>query len=252
MPAFHVIIPARYHSTRLPGKVLQDIHGKTMLQRVYEKAMESGAEDVIIATDHQKVAQAAEGFGATVCMTSENHQSGTERISEAVVALGLEDDEIIVCLQADAPMVPCEIIRDLAEDLVSHDNVKVASVCRPINKPADLFNPNMVKVVLNHRNYATYFSRAPIPWDMKNFADPSKVKISDFHYHHIGIYAYRAGFLQEYLGWDPCPAEKLESLEQLRVLYQGARIHMIVTEKPIPPDVNTQEDLDRVRKLFKD
>lgn len=161
---FRVIIPARFDSTRLPGKALVDIAGKPMIQHVYESAIKSGAEEVVIATDDKRIRQVAEDFGAVVCMTSSDHQSGTERIAEAAVALGFEDDEIIVCLQGDEPLIPPDAIRKLAEDLDEHDNVKVASLCTPITEVDELFNPHSTKVVLNRRNYALYFSHAPIPW----------------------------------------------------------------------------------------
>lgn len=247
---FRVIIPVRYGSTRLPGKPLADIGGKTMVEHVYLRARESGAEDVIIATDDKRIQTVAEGFGATVCMTSVDHQSGTERLSEAVVALGLEDEEIVVCLQGDEPFIPPDVIRKVAEDLAEHENVKVSTVCTPIENVEDLFNTNVVKVVMNHRNYALYFSRSPIPWQR----DCEKQKI-DFeahpYYRHIGIYGYRAGFLQEYMAWEPCPAEKLEMLEQLRILWHGGRIHLQVHKDHFPPGIDTESDLKRAREAYK-
>lgn len=244
---FRVIIPVRYSSSRLPGKVLADIAGKTMIQHVYECAVKSGAADVMIATDDKRIYKTAEKFGAIVCMTSSNHQSGTERIAEAVVALGLEDHEIVVCLQGDEPLIAPKIIRKLAEDLNKHDNVKVASLCTPLTNVEELFNPHTTKVVLNRRNYALYFSHAPIPWNRATFPGRKNVKLNGSHYRHIGMYAYRVGFLEEYLSWDACSAEKLESLEQLRILWHGGRIHMVVTKENYFFSVNTEEDLERVR-----
>ena len=244
---FRVVIPARYRSSRLPGKALADIAGKPMIQHVYECAVKSGAEDVMIATDDKRICKIAEEFGAIVCMTSPDHQSGTERIAEAVVALGLEDDEIVVCLQGDEPFISPEAIRKLAEDLDRHDNVKVASLCTPLTNVEELFNPHTTKVVLNRRNYALYFSHAPIPWDRAMFADKQNVRLNGSHYRHIGIYAYRVGFLEEYLSWDACSAEKLESLEQLRILWHGVRIHMVVIKEKCFSGVDTEEDLKRVR-----
>ncbi|AZV76193.1 3-deoxy-manno-octulosonate cytidylyltransferase [Coxiella burnetii] len=247
---FRVIIPARFDSTRLPGKALVDIAGKPMIQHVYESAIKSGAEEVVIATDDKRIRQVAEDFGAVVCMTSSDHQSGTERIAEAAVALGFEDDEIIVCLQGDEPLIPPDAIRKLAEDLDEHDNVKVASLCTPITEVDELFNPHSTKVVLNRRNYALYFSHAPIPWGRDTFSDKENLQLNGSHYCHVGIYAYRVGFLEEYLSWDACPAEKMEALEQLRILWHGGRIHMVVAKSKCPPGVDTEEDLERVRAYF--
>ena len=248
---FHVIIPVRYDSTRLPGKALVDIAGKPMIQRVYENALNSKATDVVIATDDKRIADAAESFGATVCMTSSDHVSGTERLSETVLALGYEDDEIVVCLQGDEPLIPGKVISDLAEDLSEHNNVKVASVCQPMTDVDELFNPNVTKVVINQRGYALYFSRAPIPWERDTFTDKKEVLLNGHHFRHIGLYAYRVGFLQEYLEWGPCDAEALESLEQLRILWHGGRIHMLVTKNNLPSGVDTEVDLKRVRTFFK-
>ncbi|WP_423064210.1 3-deoxy-manno-octulosonate cytidylyltransferase [Candidiatus Paracoxiella cheracis] len=245
---FHVVIPVRYDSTRLPGKALADIGGKPMVQHVYERALNSGAEEVIIATDDKRIAEVAESFGAHVCMTSADHKSGTERLAEAVVALGLEDDEIVVCLQGDEPLIPPEIIRQVAEDLEEHDNVKVSSICVPIKETYELFSPSVTKVVLNRRNYAMYFSRAPIPYGRDTFSDQQNIKLNGSHFRHVGLYAYRVGFVQEYLEWGPCPAEELEGLEQLRILWQGGRIHMAVAKSNLQLGVDTEEDLARVRE----
>lgn len=245
---FHVVIPVRYDSIRLPGKALADIGGKPMVQHVYERALNSGAEEVIIATDDKRIAEVAESFGAHVCMTSADHKSGTERLAEAVVALGLEDDEIVVCLQGDEPLIPPEIIRQVAEDLEEHDNVKVSTICVPIKDVNELFNPNVTKVVLNRRNYAMYFSRAPIPYGRDTFSDQQNIKLNGSHFRHVGLYAYRVGFVQEYLEWGPCPAEELEGLEQLRILWQGGRIHMAIGKPNLPLGVDTEEDLVRVRE----
>lgn len=246
---FSVIIPARYAATRLPGKVLLDIAGKPMIQHVYEKAVASGAENVIIATDDERIQKVAEDFGAEVCMTSSDHNSGTERIAEAVVALGLDEEDIIVNLQADEPMIAAKDIKLIAEDLEEHDNVKVSSLCNPINNVAELFDVDVVKVVLTQRNYALYFSRAPIAWEKDQMSFENQA-MNGQHYKHIGIYGYRAGFLDQYTSWDPCPLEKMESLEQLRVLWYGKKIHMVISDSKGGPSVDTQADLDKVRKLI--
>jgi 3-deoxy-manno-octulosonate cytidylyltransferase (CMP-KDO synthetase) len=246
---FRVIIPARYDSTRLPGKVLLKIKDKTILQHVYERAMESGADSVVIATDNAKVSKAAQSFGARVCMTSSEHQSGTERVAEAALALDYAPEEIVVNVQANHPFIPPQAIRQVAEDLEKHDNVKVSSLCQRLTQGADLFNPAVVKVVLNWRNYAIYFSRAPIPWDTGCFQDPEKAVPSEQHHHHIGLYAYRVSFLEEYIQWPPSPLEKIESLEQLRILWNGSRMHMLIFKDRIPPEINTPEDLQKIKQF---
>lgn len=248
---FRVVIPARYASSRLPGKVLLDIAGKPMIQRVYERAVESGAESVIIATDDDRIRDAAESFGATVCMTAPEHQSGTERLAEAVVAMGYLEDEIVVNVQGDEPLIPSALISQVAEDLDKFDNARIATLYEPIKTTEDLFNPNKVKVVMNKRGYALYFSRAPIAWDRNHFSiPPQKQSLSGEHFRHIGLYAYRVGFIQEYSQWESSPLEQMECLEQLRVLWNGGRIHLTPAKKAVPGDVNTQEDLERVRQLI--
>lgn len=247
---FRVIIPARYASTRLPGKVLLDIGGKPMLQHVYERAVESGADSVVIATDDAKVSKVAKSFGAKVCLTSVEHQSGTERIAEAALALDYSPEEIVVNVQGDQPFILPQAIRQVAEDLEKHDNVKVNSICERITRGEDLFDPSIVKVVLNWRNYAMYFSRAPIPWDIERFKDRDKPSANDMHYRHIGLYAYRVSFLQEYIEWPASPLEKIESLEQLRILWNGVRMHMVITKDRIPPEVNTPEDLKKITEYL--
>lgn len=249
---FHVIIPARLDSTHLPEKVLLDIGGKSMIQHAYERAKESGASHVVIATDSDKIAQVAEDFGAHVCMTASTHQSGTERLSEAVANLGFEEDEIIVGLPANEPFISPKLILQVAENLNEQDHVKVATLAVKLKKADELFNPNVVKVILNHRNYAMFFSRAPIPWERDRFAslksdEMEKLKLADCYYRHIGLYAYRAGFLETYMNWPPSLMERLESLEQLRILWNGFKIHVGITDSAVPFGVDTQADLERVR-----
>lgn len=246
---FSVVIPARYESSRIPGKALVDIAGKPMLQHVYERALESGAETVIIATDDERVQEAAEGFGAVVCMTGSEHTSGTERISEVVSTMEFEDDDIVVNVQGDEPLIPPEVIHQVATDLTGHENIKMCTLCQPIKNSSELLDPDVVKVVLNRRGFALYFSRAPIPWERDRFPLEANVDINDnYHYRHIGIYAYRAKFLQEYMDWEPCYLEQMESLEQLRILWHGGRIHAIVAQEKIPPSVDTARDLEFVRQ----
>lgn len=253
--SFTVIIPARLNSTRLPEKVLLDIAGKPMIQHVYERAVESGADKIIVATDHEKIATVAEDFGAEIRMTESSHQSGTERIAEAVVSLACDPNDIIVGLQADEPMMPSQLISQVAKNLEEHDHVKAATFATKLIDAKDLLNPNVVKVILNHRNYAIHFSRAPIPWDREQFSslselDPQKIKLVDAYFRHIGIYAYRAGFLETYSSWPACLLERLESLEQLRILWNGFKIHVGITDQAAPISVDTRADIERVRGIL--
>lgn len=247
---FKVIIPARYASSRLPGKPLLEIAGKPMIQHVYERALNSGAEAVVIATDDERIKEAAEKFGAPVCMTSAEHTSGTERLAEAVVALGYMEDDVIVNLQGDEPLVPPAIIQQVAEDLIKHENVKVATLYEEIRTAADLLNPHNVKVTMNKRGYALYFSRAPIPWDRAHFPLNLNSKLTTKHYRHVGLYAYRVSFLEEYMSWESSEMEEIERLEQLRVLWNGGRIHLTPVKETVPHDVNTMEDYKRVKELL--
>ncbi|HDR1124892.1 3-deoxy-manno-octulosonate cytidylyltransferase [Pasteurella multocida] len=256
MTNFTVIIPARYASTRLPGKPLAVIAGKPMIAHVFEKAMQSGAKRVIVATDHEQVATVARGFGAEVCMTSETHQSGTERLAEVVEKLGIAEDEIIVNIQGDEPLIPPAIVRQVAENLAKYQ-VKMASLAVNITDPEELFNPNAVKVLTDHAGYVLYFSRAPIPWHRDQFASLQKEKstreqlvLSDHYLRHIGIYAYRAGFIKQYIQWQPSALEQIESLEQLRVLWYGEKIHVELAREVPPVGVDTAEDLEKVRSIL--
>lgn len=244
--SFHIIIPARYHSSRFPGKVLAELKGKPILQHVFEVAQKTGAESVVVATEDEKVKKVAESFGATVCMTSDTHETGTERIAEVVDTLEYDDEDIIIGLQADEPFVPASVVKQLANELEEHDNVKVASLCQELTNIEDLFNPHITKVVLNRRKHAMYFSRAPIPFERDNFTDGKKPKaLTGKHYRHIGIYGYRADFLEKYVEMDECPAEQMEKLEQLRFLWEGVRIQMLLVKDNIPAGIDTEEDLRR-------
>lgn len=245
----HIIIPARYHSTRLPGKPLADVGGKPLLERVYERARASGAQNVVIATDDDRIRRAAENFGATVCMTAAAHASGTDRIGEAVTKLGLSEHEIVVNLQGDEPLIPPALIRRVAETLANRADAVVATACHPITDAETLNNPNAVKVVCDGDGYALYFSRAPIPWPRARMAGARDAPIRALR--HIGLYAYRAGFIARFCAWRPCPMEEAEQLEQLRVLWHGERIAIYVAEEAPPNGVDTPEDLERVREHFK-
>lgn len=248
---FTVVIPARFASTRLPGKPLLDIAGKPMIQHVYERAVESGAERVIIATDEPKIETAARGFGAQVCMTAAHHRSGTERLSEVVQKLALGADEIIVNLQGDEPLMPPVLVHQVAQNLNDYRDASVATLAEPIHSADELFDPNVVKVVGDAKGYALYFSRAPIPWNRDAFAQSrTELPSGSRHLRHIGLYAYRAGFINEYVGWPACALEEAESLEQLRVLWHGHRIHVDVAKAATVAGVDTPKDLERVRQLL--
>lgn len=247
---FRVVIPARHASTRLPGKPLLDIAGKPMVQRVYEQASESGADHVIVATDDPRIATVVRDFGGEVCMTDANHRSGTERLAEVVSQLGLADDEIVVNLQGDEPLMPPQLLKQVADNLAAHASVPMATLCTRIHTAAELFDPHVVKVVTDSQGYALYFSRAVIPWDRDAFAvTTEELPDNAEHYRHLGIYAYRAGFIRDYVSWPVCHLETMESLEQLRVLWHGHRIHVDVALATPGPGVDTAADLERVRSL---
>ncbi len=246
--SFIVIIPARFASSRLPGKPLADINGKPMVIHVMERAMESGADRVIVATDHPDVFKAVEAAGGEVCMTRADHQSGTERLAEVIEKYGFSDDDIIVNVQGDEPLVPPVIIRQVAENLASCE-AGMATLAVPIETAEEAFNPNAVKVVMDINGYALYFSRATIPWERERFAK-SKESVGDTFLRHIGIYAYRAGFVRRYVTWAPSLLENIELLEQLRVLWYGEKIHVAVAKAIPSVGVDTPEDLQRVREFF--
>ncbi|MDN3717610.1 3-deoxy-manno-octulosonate cytidylyltransferase [Vibrio breoganii] len=246
--SFTVIIPARYQSTRLPGKPLADICGKPMIEHVYRQAIQAGAEQVIIATDDQRVADVAAEFGGTVCMTSPDHESGTERLAEVVEKMGIAPDHIVVNVQGDEPLIPPVVIAQVADNLAA-STAPMATLGVAIEDAEEAFNPNAVKVVTDNQGYALYFSRATIPWDRDQFAD-DKSQLNQPLMRHIGIYAYRAGFINKYINWAPSALEKIESLEQLRVLWYGEKIHVALAKQTPPPGVDTPEDLEAVRALL--
>lgn len=251
--SFHVFIPARYQSSRLPGKILMDIGGKPMLQHVYEKAGASGAKSVIIATDDSRVATIAQQFGANVCMTATTHQTGTDRIAEAARQCGIAADDIIVNVQGDEPLLPSELIAQVAKALQQAPQAAAATLRYPVTEAAALSDPGLVKVVCDVDDFALYFSRASIPHVVEHGksadADNSDAT-NNSHFWHIGIYAYRAGFLQQYVVWPPCPLEQQERLEQLRILWHGRKIIAPVALTAVEPGVNTADDLARVRALL--
>ncbi|GAD89683.1 3-deoxy-manno-octulosonate cytidylyltransferase [Vibrio halioticoli NBRC 102217] len=246
--AFTVIIPARYQSTRLPGKPLADICGKPMIEHVYQQAIQSGAEQVIVATDDERVAVVVKGFGGQVCMTSPSHESGTERLAEVVEKMGIADDKIVVNVQGDEPLIPPLVIAQVADNLAA-STAPMATLGVAIEEAEEAFNPNAVKVVTDQQGYALYFSRASIPWDRDQFANDKSV-LKQPLMRHIGIYAYRAGFINRYINWAPTALEKIESLEQLRVLWYGEKIHVALAKQTPPPGVDTLEDLEAVRAFL--
>ena len=226
--AYTVVIPARYGSTRLPGKPLLEIQGKTMVQRVWEQAGLSGAERVVIATDDHRILEVAQAFGAQVCMTSVEHVSGTDRLQQVVAELGLVADHIVVNVQGDEPLIPPQVIDQVAANLSGHPHASIATLCEDIDNIEDLINPNVVKVVTDAQGMALYFSRAPIPWPRDAFTDTRDVMpVGGNWYRHIGLYAYRVGFLHQFVNWPPAPEEHLESLEQLRALHNGVGIYVL-------------------------
>jgi 3-deoxy-manno-octulosonate cytidylyltransferase (CMP-KDO synthetase) len=247
--SFTVVIPARYGAARLPGKPLRELAGRPMIEHVYRRAMESGADEVIVATDDERIRRAAEGFGARVCMTEPAIPSGTDRIAAVVRRLGYADDRIVVNLQGDEPQMPPALLDQVAEDLAAHPEASIATLCVPIAELAALFDPAIVKVVMDARGYALYFSRAPMPWLREAFStEPKTLPAEPAHHRHIGLYAYRAGFLREYAAWPPCPLERWELLEQLRALWHGRRVHVSLARRHPPVGVDTERDLERVAR----
>ncbi|WP_250658266.1 3-deoxy-manno-octulosonate cytidylyltransferase [Alkalimarinus coralli] len=253
--SFSVVIPARYASSRLPGKPLLDIAGKPMIQHVYEQACLSEAQEVIVATDDERIRSVCEGFGAKVVMTSPDHPSGTDRLEEVVSQLGYYLDDIVVNVQGDEPLIPPRIINQVAHNLAAEQTASIATLCEDIGDLESVLNPNVVKVVFDEKGLACYFSRAPIPWARDHFGPLSDIKHQAMpdgvnYYRHIGIYAYRVKFLKAYVKWDPCPMEMVECLEQLRALWNGEKIHVSIADEQPPAGVDTQEDLDRVRRII--
>lgn len=249
--AFTVVIPARFASTRLPGKPLQDIAGKPMIRHVWEQARKSAAERVVIATDDARIVDACKGFGADVLLTAVDHNSGTDRLAEVARQLGLPGDAIVVNVQGDEPLIPPALIDQVAANLAAHPEAGIATLAEPISEAADLFNPNVVKVVPDRNGLALTFSRAPLPWARDAFAnDRSRLPPGVDYRRHIGIYAYRAGFLQDFVAWGPCWLEDGECLEQLRALWNGVRIHVADACQTPAAGVDTTEDLERVRRIL--
>lgn len=252
--SFVVVIPARFASSRLPGKPLADIAGQTMIERVYRQAQKSGAREVVVATDDDRVADAVRAFGGKVCMTAAAHPSGTDRIEEVARLMGYGPDEIVVNVQGDEPLIPPRNIDQVAANLAASPGCSAATLCEPLASPAEVFNPNIVKVVMREDGVAMYFSRAVIPWDRDAYAKLAPAvlpaAVPALYHRHIGIYAYRVSLLRAFVGWGACPLENTEALEQLRILYKGHAMHVAVAAENAPGGVDTPDDLERVRRHF--
>lgn len=265
------VIPARYGSTRFPGKPLAKILGKPMILHVLAAARAAGASQLIVATDHPQIADVVSAAGGEVCMTSADHQSGTERLAEVVASFQMADETIIVNVQGDEPLIPPQLIRQVAE-VLAQGAADVVTLATPLQSIAALFDPNVVKVVTDRNGYALYFSRAAIPWDRQHFttiengamatndsklggAAPATVALPDVilahgYQRHIGLYAYRAAFIRHYSRWAVTPLERIESLEQLRILWYGKKMQVSTALVPAPLGVDTPEDLVQAAQLL--
>jgi 3-deoxy-manno-octulosonate cytidylyltransferase (CMP-KDO synthetase) len=248
---FTVLIPARYASTRLPAKALADIGGRPMVVRVAERARASGAHRVVVATDDPRIAEAVTAHRFDVIMTRADHATGTDRLAEAATLLDLDADEIVVNVQGDEPLLEPALMQRVAELLAERADAAMATACHRIVDDAEAFNPNVVKVVLDAKRYALYFSRATVPWARDAFANGGRnVPLDMPLYRHYGLYAYRVRFLQTFPQLTPAPIESFEALEQLRALWHGYRIAVEIADGTPAPGVDTEEDLARVRALL--
>lgn len=251
-----MVLPARYASVRLPGKLLMPLAGKPVIQHAWQQAIQSDASEVLIATDSEQIAEVAEGFGAQVVMTAKTHPSGTDRIAEVSRLRHWHDDDIIVNAQGDEPMLPPAVINQVAAVLALESACDMATLCTPMRSAEEIFDVNTVKVVCGQRGQALYFSRAPIPWSREGFAaDGSLVaaKLSGVGawQRHLGIYAYRAGLLQRFAAWPALPLERAEMLEQLRALEYGVGIALATACAEVPGGVDTEDDLLRLDASLK-
>lgn len=242
---FKIVIPARFASSRFPGKPLADINGKPMLWHVYQRALESVAEEIVIATDNEKIRSVAESFGAKVLMTDEECQSGTDRIAEVAEIAGWDKNTVIVNLQGDEPLTPPAVIRQVADVLLGNERAGIATLCSEISTQEDFLNPNIVKVVFDNKGQALYFSRAPIPWPRDSAEQQPREA-----WRHIGIYAYRASFLQRWMTMPESALESLEKLEQLRALQEGVVIQVERACSVPPHGVDTPKQLRELSKLM--
>ncbi len=249
--SYTIVIPARYASTRLPGKPLLDIAGKPMLQHVYLLAQQTQANNIWIACDDKKVQHVAKQFSDNVMMTSVTHRSGTERLFEVINRLQLDDNEIVVNVQGDEPCLPPALIDKVAYNLQQHSKASVSTLCCALREQNDIFNPNIVKVVRDQQQYALYFSRAAVPWYREGFDKNSmQFPVAEVYFRHIGLYAYKAGLIRAYKDWSETTLEHIEKLEQLRILYYGHKIYVDNTHLDPGQGVDTEEDLYKARKLL--
>ena len=249
MTPFKIVIPARLGSTRLPRKVLRPLHGKPLLQWVWEAARASAAEQVIVAADDAEVLDACRDFGADARLTAASHQSGTDRIDEIARTAGWSDDTLVVNLQGDEPLMPPALIRQAAQLLAGDAGADIATLCHPLHAREEWLNPNVVKLVMDSFGYALYFSRAPIPWKREGTSAESPLP-RGLAFRHIGLYAYRVGALRRFSALPPAPLEQCEMLEQLRALSHGLRIKVGISEAPPPRGVDTEDDLAAVDALL--
>ncbi len=249
MTGFKIVIPARYHSTRLPAKVLRHLAGVTMIERVWRCARASSASEVWIATDDSRIVDECRKFTDNVLMTRQDHRSGTDRLAECAQAMLWPDEDILVNLQGDEPLTPAEVLTQVANLLVTDQQANMATLRVPITSGNELFDPNCVKVVCDDHGHALYFSRAPIPWDRKSFSGGSTELAKNYSAHrHVGIYAYRVGFLKELANTQVNVLENSESLEQLRALAMGAKIAVATACEIVPAGVDSEEDCLRVER----
>ncbi len=245
----HIVIPARFASSRLPGKPLLEIHGRAMILRVVDQAKKvQGFDDVCVATDDERIAQVCQAEGIDVVMTSAEHPSGTDRLSEVARIKGWDSQDIIVNVQGDEPLLPATLVQQVADLLEAHPECSMSTLCEPINDLEEFQRDSIVKVVMSKQEHALYFSRATIPYD-RDGAKLAQPQLHDAAYRHLGLYAYRVQLLQEYVTWDMGVLERLESLEQLRVLENGHRIAIHVAEASLPPGVDTPADLARLNSM---
>ncbi len=250
MIPYTIVIPARYDSQRFPGKVMALLAGRPMIDHVYQRATESMAQAVTIATDDHRVFSHCHAQGMDVVLTSRCHRSGSDRIAELAHKRHWDDQAIVVNLQGDEPLAPPQILDQVASNLHARREAQMATLCEAVQSVEELFDPNVVKVVFDQLGYACYFSRAPVPWSREDFSMQEKVLPKQpVHFRHVGLYAYRAGFLRKLASTQPCDMEMVESLEQLRALYQGAKIHVEVAVQHSPPGVDTPDDLKRTELL---
>lgn len=250
---FKIVIPSRHGSTRLPGKPLLLLDGEPMIVHVCRRALEAGADEVIVATDDERIVEAVIGLPVRAMMTSAHHNSGTERIAEVAERSGWSDDTVVVNLQGDEPLIIPSLMRATAEALATQNKAGMATPCAPVVERDEIFDPNTVKMVLDKHGYALYFSRAPIPWDRSGFARDGQALTETMpYYRHIGLYSYTVGFLRRYVAWPTSALESVEALEQLRILWHGEAIYCLIVDSVPEAGVDTAEDLARVDRVLRD